>query len=497
VTNRRAFLQRSAGAVLASGAGFGLLSTLGCGGTKAIAPAPPGLPWGALARRLSGRLLLPSDAAFGDLARPNNLRYASRLPAGIAMCANARDVGASILWARENGVPLVARTGGHSYGGYSTTTGLMIDLGAMNSFAFDPGTGIATFGGGARNRDVFSECRKAGVAITHGRCLSVGVAGLALGGGVGFNMRAHGLTCDHLTATEIVTADGAIHAPNASAEYDDLFWACRGAGGGNYGINTSLSFQTFPVNRLTAYDLRWGASERVFAALSAALEAAPATLGCKLSAGRTSAAHAGSGDIELQLLGQLFGSTAELLEILQPVYAIAKPSRTVFLENLPYWDAQDMLSESGAPEYFQERSRFFNDAVGGEVIAEVFQWLRRWPGTASAASFKLFETGVQVNALAPAATAFVHRNSRWLGSIGLVWEATTPSDEIQRNLEWQAGFYEAILPFAKGGAYQNFIDPSLRDWKSAYYGANLPRLEALKARVDPTHAFNFAEAIPS
>jgi FAD/FMN-containing dehydrogenase len=497
LASRREFLVRSATAALASGAGLGLLSALGCSSNAGTEPAASGLPWEALERRLSGRLVLPSDATYLQLARPNNLRYASRLPAGIALCTNAADVSASILWARENGVPLVARTGGHSYAGFSTTTGLMIDLGLMTSFAFDRGTGIATLGGGARNREIFSECRKANVAITHGRCLSVGVAGLALGGGVGFNMRAYGLTCDRMTATEIVTADGKTHALDASSDRDGVFWACNGAGGGNFGINTSLSFQTFPVNRLTAYDLRWNSDqERILLALTNALEAAPAALGCKVSAGVTSVAHGGSGQIEVGLLGQFYGSVADLLEILQPVYAIVRPSRVVFLEELPYWDAQDKLSEAGLPEYFQERSRFFNDSIGGDAVTEVFKWLRHWPGTAAATSFKLFETGERVNAIAPSATAFVHRSSRWLGSIGLVWDALTPAGAVQRNLEWQSEFYAALAPFAKGGAYQNFIDPSLTGWKSAYYGANLARLETIKRRVDPTHVFNFPQAIP-
>ncbi len=488
--DRRAFLRGTA----AAAAGASLLAA-GCN-SATVAPTPAGLPWEALAGSLTGRLIRPGDAGYAAYARPNNLRYASVLPAGIAVCANARDVAASLLWAREYRVPLVARSGGHSYAGYSTTTGLMIDLVAMNSFAFDAATGLATFGGGARNADVFLHCRKAGVAITHGRCLSVGVAGLTLGGGVGFNMRAQGVTCDRLTATEIVTADGTLHAAG-SPEYDDLFWACRGAGGGNYGINTSLTFQTFPVDRLTAYDLRWNADqERVFAALAAALESAPDALGCKLSAARASAAHGGDGTIEVQLLGQLYGTPAELREILQPAFAVAPPSTVGFLEELGYWDAQDKLSEAGLPEYFQERSRFFNEALGQEAVSTAFSWLRRWPATAASASFKLFETGGRVNAVAPGATAFVHRSSTWLSSIGVVWEASTPAGDVQRNLEWQAGFYDAIVPLAKGGAFQNFVDPSLRDWKNAYYGSNLARLERIKKRVDPARVFDFPEAIP-
>ena len=471
-----------------------MLSAFGCSGTVPGVSTQAGLPWGSLAKSLSGRLILPGGEGYAAYARPNNLRYASALPAGIALCANARDVANSIRWAREYGVPLVARSGGHSYAGYSTTSGLMIDLAAMRGFAFDPATGIATLGGGARNADVFSNGRKHGVAITHGRCLSVGVTGLALGGGVGFNMRSHGLTCDQLVGFEIVGADG---TAQRIGPHDELFWACRGAGGGNYGINTSMSFATFAVGRIVAYDLRWDREqERIFASLAAALESAPATLGCKLTASRTAPAHGGTGAIEIQLLGQLYGSQAELLEILAPAYAIAEPSKVGFLAELPYWDAQAMLSEPGDPEYFQERSRFFDESVGGDAVATIFSWLRAWPATAAGASFKLFETGGRVNAVAPSATAFVHRNSRWLGSIGLVWDASTPPAALQRNLAWQSDFYHAITPLAKGGAFQNFIDPSLTDWKSAYYGANLGRLEAIKKAVDPSHVFTFAQAIP-
>lgn len=493
--NRRAFLARAAAATAAGSGGLGLLSTFGCSSTS-VTPAPSGPNWGALARSLTGRLLRPGNTDYLAFALPNNLRYASVRPGGIAVCANAQDVGTSILWARENDVPLVARSGGHSYAGYSTTTGLMIDLAEMRSFAFDAATGIATLGGGARNADVFSYCRKHNVAITHGRCLSVGVTGLALGGGAGFNMRAHGLTCDQLVATEIVTADGKIHTLG-SADYDDLFWACRGAGGGNLGINTSTSFQTFEVGRITAYDLRWDRDqEKIFAALMSALEAAPSTLGCKVTASVTSAEHGGAAQLEVQLLGQLYGSPAELHDILQPVYAVAPPTKVEFLEELAYWDAQDKLSEAGDPEYFQERSRFFNVPIDGDAVATIFSGLRRWPATVKAASFKVFETGGRINTVAPSATAFVHRTSRWLASTGVVWEASTTPDTLARNLAWQSDFYEAFVPLAKGGAFQNFIDPSLADWRNAYYGSNLARLEAIKHRVDPTHVFNFAEAIP-
>ncbi len=487
--NRRVFLRQTAGLAIAGGASYGLLSAFGCGSVNV---APAGLPWNALARSLTGRLVRPGDAGFARLALPNNLRYANVLPAGIALCANAADVSTSILWARNHGVPIVARSGGHSYAGYSTTMGLMIDVSAMNGFSFDRATGIATLEGGARNGDVYAQCRKLGVAITHGRCLQVGVAGLVLGGGVGFNMRTHGLTCDQLVSSDIVTANGRMHQLVDDRD-DDLLWACRGAGGGNFGINTSFRFQTFEVGPITVYDLFWDDdTENVFLALVNALEAAPPSLGCKVSA---SLLHGAAPNVTVEVLGQMYGTPAELHEILQSVYTVARPS-SGFVNYTAYWQGQDLISEPGLPEFYQERSRFFDEAMSGDDVATIFAWLRRWPATVKSAAFKMFQTGGRVNATPPGATAFVHRSSRWLSSVSVNWEDDTPAGEVARNLDWQSGFYDAIVPLAKGGAYQNFIDPSLRDWKSAYYGSNLARLETIKRRVDPAHIFTFQEAIP-
>lgn len=490
--DRSSFLQRVAGVAIAGAAGGGLLSAIGCSGSSSVTPSTR--PWAELAKSLSGRLLRPGDQDFAALALPNNLRYANILPAGIALCANAADVSTSILWARAHGIPLIARSGGHSYAGYSMTRGLMIDVRNMDSFHFDPATGIATFGGGARNKDIFAQGRKHGIAVTHGRCENVGVAGLTLGGGVGFNMRSNGLTCDQLTATEIVTADGKIQKLGPSAGDRGLFWACRGAGGGNFGINTSFSFQTFAVGSLIAFDLRWTTNtERVFSALAAALEAAPTSLGCKISA--TLVEPGGPDAITVQLLGQFTGTKAELNDILHPVYLISRPA-SGFVKEDGYWDAQALLSELGAPAYFKERSRFFDQPIADSDAATIFGWLRRWPGTVKTAAFKMFQTGGRVNAVAPGATAFVHRNSRWLSSVALEWERDTADSHVKRSLEWQNGFYEAVVPLAKGGAYQNFIDPSLKDWQTAYYGANLAQLESIKNRVDPTGVFTYPEAIP-
>src|SRR5262249_53152303 len=206
--------------------------------------------------------------------------YARTLPPGIARCLNATDVAQSILWARRFHVPLVARGGGHSYAGYSSTRGLMIDMSPMNQIAFDASTGQLTVAGGIRNRDLYAALQAAGVMITYGRCPAAGGAAFPLGGGIGFNMRALGLACDQLLATELMTAAGEIVSADAQS-HAELYWACRGGTGGNFGLNTSFTLQSVPVPAsLTVFKITWTANvEVLYAALLDALSVAPTSLG--------------------------------------------------------------------------------------------------------------------------------------------------------------------------------------------------------------------------
>ncbi len=491
---RRQFLGRAARFTVGAGLGLGLLSNTGCGSSSS-AETPP--PWGALARKLSGPLLRPGDAGFSTIAQPQNLRYAKVLPGGIARCQSAEDVAQSIAWSRRYGVPLVARSGGHSYAGYSTTIGLMIDLSLMNQIEFNSSNGVVTMGGGTRNGDIYNALQPLNVAITHGRCPTVGAAGFVLGGGIGFNMRAQGIGSDQMVASEIVTANGDILTLNDNSN-SDLFWACRGGGGGNFGINTSFSMQTFPVTDLTVFKLTWTSNtEDVYIALLAALAAGPPGLGTRLAVNAVTAEQFAAGqDVTIALLGQLVGSAADLAGILAPVYQVSQPS-TSDIEELSYWSAQTgFLAEPGPPGYYQERSRFFTNPISSGAITNIFKFSRQWPGTSGGGHFVLFQTGDQVNAIAPDATAFVHRSSDWLATLNLGWKATDTAATVHRNRAWQDEFFDAMLPFALPESYQNFVDPSLVDWQEAYYGSNLERLRQVKAQVDPHRVFRFHQGIP-
>ncbi len=493
--SRRQFL---AGAAAVTGAG---LAPRWSSAGPAPARQPSDAAWRHLAEKLSGPVLRATSFDLTQVVTTANLRYAADLPDGIALCRSAEDVAAAVTWCNENRFPLVVQAGGHSYAGYSMRRGgLMINLLLMRSARLENGS--VTAAAGARNQDLYAILEQNQLAVTHGRCSTVGAAGFLLGGGIGVNMRAHGLGCDHLTASEIVTADGKIRAlgPQASGIEGDLFWACRGGGGGNFGVNTSFTLGTFPAEPLTVFALTWTSAtrnaEKVAAALITALETAPDGLGTRMSlqAPHPRRREQGAG-VAINLIGQFRGRAKTLDEILAPAYAVAKPQQAMIWDEAPYWLAQKLLTEGEGATYFQERSTFVAPGQAGKATAQTFSHLLTWPGTSGGADLRFFQTGGKVNDTAPNATAFVHRSSAWIMDVGLTWGAIDSKHAIVLARDWQDRFYAALRPFSTGGAYQNFADPSLADWRRAYYGDNLARLEAIKKQVDPDRIFDFAQAI--
>src|SRR5262245_60572248 len=199
----------------------------------------------SLARDVRGPVVTPADAAYGRARLVYNERFDSVRPLAIAQPVAAADVQTAVAWARRNKVRLAARSGGHSYEGYSTTTGLVVDVRRLDGISMHP-DGTVTIGAGARMIDVEATLARHGRAIPTGSCATVGIAGLALGGGVGLASRAFGTTADNIVSVEIVTADSRRLVCDAK-QHAGLFWACRGGGGGNFGIVTRLVLRTHPA----------------------------------------------------------------------------------------------------------------------------------------------------------------------------------------------------------------------------------------------------------
>src|SRR5919112_3359672 len=191
---------------------------------------------------LTGRIIWPQDPTYEEARQSFNARF-SRFPAAVVVCDNTEDVENAVRWAGQEGIPVRARSGGHSYEAYSVVDGgLVIDVGGLTDVDVDMSRGEAVIGTGVRLLDCYRRLWEHRVTIPAGTCPGIGIAGLTLGGGIGFLSRQYGLTCDNLVTVEVVDADGG--TLRASEEqHPDLFWALRGGGGGNFGIATSFTFR--------------------------------------------------------------------------------------------------------------------------------------------------------------------------------------------------------------------------------------------------------------
>ena len=246
--DRRGFLARVAAA------GASLAWAPSAGGVARAAGTSAGPP-------IQGQLIKRGAAGFAQAAHVYNSRFDGVLPSLVARPINAADVRKAVQWGVANGVPLRARSGGHSYAGYSTLSGGMaLDLRNLRGISVNLTARTATIGAGAQLIDVYSALAARGVTIPAGSCPSVGIAGHAMGGGMGLAGRNFGLTADNLLSAQIVTADGSLITASAH-EHPNLYWALRGGGGGNFGVVTSFTFRVHQVPRTVAwFFVRWPAS---------------------------------------------------------------------------------------------------------------------------------------------------------------------------------------------------------------------------------------------
>ena len=191
-------------------------------------------------------------------------------------------------------------------------------------------------------------------------------------------------------------------------------------------------------------------------------------------------------------IGQYFGPRAELLDLLTP--ALATRPDTQFVVQRHYWDAYEFLKLNQPKVALANRSSFLDAPLSDAAVAAALRWLDRWPGGLEG-SASMFSWGGAINHVAPDATAFVHRDKHFLFQVETIWDRGESSAIVHANLEWIDGIYGALRPSFSGQAYQNFIDPALRDWPREYYGGNLPRLQRIKRTYDPGNLFRFPQGI--
>jgi FAD/FMN-containing dehydrogenase len=509
---RRAFVGIAAGAAAAVA-----IPEIARAAGRSVRSGPTAADWTALARDLAGPLVRPGDASYGTARLLFDPRFDGQRPAGIAYAASAHDVSTCLAFARAFKVPFTARSGGHSYAGWSGNSGgLIIDVSRLKAVAVSGTT--ATVGAGTRLIDFYRGLAAKGRAVPGGSCPTVGIAGLALGGGIGVTARAHGLTCDNLESLQIVMANGAVLTAAADpAHHSDLFWACRGGGGGNFGVVTSFTFRTRPAPSPVLFSLHWPWSQaaKVIAAWQSWAPHAPDALWSNLHL----AAAPGGTTPSIRVGGTYLGSVSGAAKLLDQLYAKAgsHPSSAFLSNPEPYLNA--MLVEAGCsslgyqachlPWYASggkltrqpqfAKSDFFTTSLSGAGIATVLAGivaLQRVHGAAGGGGGVAFDAlGGAVNRVAPSATAFVHRNALFGAQYTTGWTSGAASAGVNNQRAWLRSFWSSMRRYASGQAYQNYIDPDLANWQQAYYGGNYARLSAIKWKYDPASLFTFPQAI--
>ncbi|MDX3215404.1 FAD-binding oxidoreductase [Streptomyces sp. ME02-6991-2B] len=476
------------------------------GGATSPSASPSASPtarpdWKALGRTLDGRLVMPDDADYATARLLYNTRYDGQRPAAVAYVSGTEDIQECLDFARRTGVPVSVRNGGHSYAGYSGGKGrLVLDVSSMASVDLSGGT--ATIGAGAKLIDVYTRLGAAGRTLPAGSCPTVGISGLTLGGGHGVLSRAYGLTCDSLTGAEIVTADGRVLRCGTD-ENPELFWALRGAGGGQFGVVTQLTFDTQASPQVVTGYLSWPWSKAA-AVLRAWQEWGPTQPDEIWSALHLDKSGTGSPQISIATVG--ITSRDELANAVDRLAdSIGASATSVSLHPRSYLDAA--LAYAGCSnlstaqchlpgttpgrspsgrlgrETYAARSDFYDrslSASGVQTLLSQVEGLRSGSGSVS-----LTALGGAVNRVSPTATAFVHRRSRFLAQY----------IEAPGTTNWLAGLHTAMRRHASGAAYQNYTDATLSDWRTAYYGSAADKLTRLKTRYDPTRLFSFQQAL--
>lgn len=503
---RRDFLRTASATGAAGLAGPTLLASAG---RAAAARRPTGWPpLAKLARELTGRLLLPRSPGYAAQNQPANDRFEHVTPVAIALCADARDVVSCVNWCRDYGVQPVARGGGHSYIGASSTFGLLIKTEAMNRIRVDARSGTLTVQAGALNANLLAALRGGGLMLPIGTCPSVGVTGLALGGGIGDNSRWAGMTSDHLISAQLVLASGEL-VTASQTEHPELFWALRGAAGGNFGINTRLTFGLVPLKRreISVFGMLFNGPDAAAAALQAfdrlMLTAPPELSGF---AGLTSERPLGSGQgggaslfPQLDIEGSYQGPVTGLRELLRPLATAAAPNGYIS-GDMEYWTAQiNYLAVPPQPEHgFAEAGRFTDAPLPTGVIENlIFRVMNAPTGPDAYGEVRLMGwSGGAVNQVSPSATAYVHRNSVSLLRPAVWWINGTPRSLQRDLLDWMAESWGYIQPFTQDQAFQNWPYEKIVNWQHAYYGANFPRLVRVKRQYDPHNLFRYSQSIP-
>ncbi|GII77136.1 FAD-linked oxidase [Sphaerisporangium rufum] len=439
---------------------------------------------------LTGRVIEPQDEGY-DQARAIVMGGYDRRPAAVVRPADAADVSRVITFARDSGMELAVRAGGHSNAGHSATEGgIVLDLRDMRAIDIDVEGRTAWVQGGCTAGEYTTAVGAHGLATGFGDTGSVGVGGITLGGGIGFLVRKHGLSIDNLLAAEVVTADGEVRHVDAD-EHPDLFWAIRG-GGGNFGVVTRLRFRLHPVPSIVGGILILPVTPETITGFIAAAEAAPEELSTIANVMPAPPMPFLPSELHGKLILFAFlayaGDTKAGERAVAPFRALAEPLADM-VQTMPYSGL--FPPEEAAEQPTAVARTMFIDQVDRSVAETVIEYLESSDAVMRAVQLRVL--GGAMARVPVDATAFAHRDSKILVNVAAFYQG---AEERPVREAWVAELSEALRQ-SDAGAYVNFVgDEGEERVRAAYPGATYDRLAAIKAVYDPANVFRLNQNIP-
>ncbi|MFJ4466920.1 FAD-binding oxidoreductase [Streptomyces sp. NPDC089424] len=448
-----------------------------------------------------GAVLRPGDDRYDAARALYQGRAADEGPALIAQCADEEDVAAVLRYASARSVPVAVRGGGHGSDGYAMPGGaLVVDLSAMRALTVDPRTRVVRAEPGVKLGEMDAAAQRYGLAVPAGTVSSTGVAGLTLGGGIGFLMRRFGATVDNLLACDMITVDGRKVRADAS-ENPELFWALRG-GGGNFGVVTSFEYRAHPVGpEVVAGQLifPYDQAADVLRGLSGHLAAAPRELGLLVAIAPAPPLPVLPAEVHgkpvLILVVVHSGEAATAHEVVEPLAALGRPLADLVTKTT--WVRANSMLDAVAPSGMRMNLRggylpsLSGDAV--DVLLEHVARVRADPGDIWSVNLSLMGGAISED-VDEDAMAFSRAGAAWLWEAICKWDAP---ESDGRYDTWATGLTEAMRPHSLTNGYANLTDDLGERWRRGVHGSEAKhlRLRAVKAAWDPENLLRFNKNI--
>ena len=437
-----------------------------------------------LAVALRGDLIRPEDDRY-DTARAVFNAMVDRRPALIVRCAGVADVMRGVEFVRSHDLPLSIRGGGHSVAGKAVCEGgLMLDLSPMKGIRVDPAERSAEAQAGLTLGEFDHETQAFGLATTLGVVSVTGIAGLTLGGGLGWLNGKHGLACDNLISADVVTADGRL-LRTSEVENEELFWGIRG-GGGNFGVVTSFEYRLHPVSTVLAGGLSYPLSKahEVLRFYHGFASGCPDELSTVASLG---VSPEGEGVVSVSVC--YCGPAEEGERVLRPLREFGSPLADN-IQPMAYTALQSAPDAGFPPGRRHYWKSSYLKELSDEAIEVMVRFVSEMPSPTTGVGLQQMHGAA--SRVDPTATAFPHRDEHYDFLILSQW--ADPA-ESERNVEWTRSLFEAMEPSFEGGVYVNNLGDEGEDRVREAYGANYERLLTLKGKYDPTNFFRLNQNI--